>query len=122
MTKCPFSPLPFPQVRRAASKCLEAVISTRHELLGKFYTDVSPALICRFKEREENVKVDLFRAYVALLRQTRPAAALLHGAAADDANMMDTDGPVAQLQQQVRKRVNRRGKLVKYRQICLNQL
>lgn len=37
------------KVRRSAAKCLEAVISTRHELLPEFYKSVSPALIARFK-------------------------------------------------------------------------
>ena len=35
------------KVRRAAAKCLEAVITTRHELLEEFYDTVSPALIGR---------------------------------------------------------------------------
>ncbi|KAL1433050.1 hypothetical protein MTO96_002025 [Rhipicephalus appendiculatus] len=50
------------KVRRAAAKCLEAVIATRHEMLPEFYRVVSPALIARFKEREENVKVDILQA------------------------------------------------------------
>ena len=61
------------KVRRAAAKCLEAIIATRHELLQEFYLKVSPVLIGRFKEREENVKADIFHAYVALLKQTKPA-------------------------------------------------
>merc|ERR1719400_1097438 len=61
------------KVRRAAAKCLEAIIATRHELLQEFYQKVSPVLIGRFKEREENVKADIFHAYVALLKQTKPA-------------------------------------------------
>lgn len=36
-------------MRRAAAKCLESVIATRHELLGEMYQNVSPALIARFK-------------------------------------------------------------------------
>lgn len=39
----------FLQVRRAAAKCLESVITTRHELLVDMYQTVSPALIARFK-------------------------------------------------------------------------
>lgn len=37
------------KVRRAAAKCLEAVISTRRDLLPDLYRIVSPALIARFK-------------------------------------------------------------------------
>lgn len=37
------------KVRRAAAKCLEAVVSSRRELLSDFYKVVSPALIARFK-------------------------------------------------------------------------
>ena len=37
------------KVRRSAAKCVEAVISTRHEMLAEFYRTVSPALIARFK-------------------------------------------------------------------------
>lgn len=59
------------KVRRSAAKCLEAIISSRHELLAEFYKVLSPALIARFKEREENVKSDIFHAYMALLRQTK---------------------------------------------------
>ncbi|XP_013176313.1 PREDICTED: cullin-associated NEDD8-dissociated protein 1 [Papilio xuthus] len=64
------------KVRRAAAKCLESVIATRHELLAEMYQTVSPALIARFKEREENVKCDILSAYTALLRATRPPPAL----------------------------------------------
>ncbi|KAF2360885.1 TATA-binding protein interacting (TIP20) [Trinorchestia longiramus] len=63
------------KVRRASAKCIEAIVSTRHEMLLQFYTTVSPQLIARFKEREENVKVDIFNAYTALLRQSRPSMA-----------------------------------------------
>lgn len=37
------------KVRRSAAKSLEAIISTRHELLAEFYKVLSPALISRFK-------------------------------------------------------------------------
>ncbi|XP_041080716.1 cullin-associated NEDD8-dissociated protein 1-like [Polyodon spathula] len=60
------------KVRRSSVKCLEAVVSTRHDMLQDFYKTVSPALIARFKEREENVKADIFLAYMSLLKQTRP--------------------------------------------------
>lgn len=37
------------QVRRASAKCLEAIVSTRPELLVEFYQTVSLPLIARFK-------------------------------------------------------------------------
>jgi len=64
------------KVRRASAKCLASILGSRTELLSEFYSTVSPKLIARFKEREENVKADIFQAYVALLRQTRPVAML----------------------------------------------
>lgn len=63
------------KVRRAAAKCLAAIISTRHDLLHDYYKVVSPVLISRFKEREENVKADIFSTYIILLRRTRSTLA-----------------------------------------------
>lgn len=60
------------KVRRAAAKCMAALIGSRPDLLPDFHRTLAPALIHRFKEREENVKADVFGAYVVLLRQTRP--------------------------------------------------
>ncbi|XP_011807733.1 PREDICTED: cullin-associated NEDD8-dissociated protein 2 isoform X2 [Colobus angolensis palliatus] len=60
------------KVRRAAAKCIAALISSRPDLLPDFYCTLAPVLIRRFKEREENVKADVFTAYIVLLRQTRP--------------------------------------------------
>ncbi|XP_042367682.1 cullin-associated NEDD8-dissociated protein 1-like [Plectropomus leopardus] len=84
------------KVRRAAAKCLDAVVSTRHEMLPEFYRSVSPALVCRFKEREENVKADVFHAYLSLLKQTRPAQSWL----ADPDAMEQGDTPLTMLQSQ----------------------
>ncbi|XP_045846766.1 cullin-associated NEDD8-dissociated protein 2 [Meles meles] len=60
------------KVRRAAAKCMAALIGSRPDLLPDFHGTLAPALIHRFKEREENVKADVFGAYIVLLRQTRP--------------------------------------------------
>ena len=35
------------KVRRAAAKCLEAVVVSRHEMIDTFYRTISPALITR---------------------------------------------------------------------------
>ncbi|RDD39311.1 Cullin-associated NEDD8-dissociated protein 1 [Trichoplax sp. H2] len=77
------------KVRRAASRCINAVIRSRPELLYDFYRNVSPTLISRFKEREENVKSDIFSAYVTLLRQTRTLATV-----ETRTDAMDEDGNV----------------------------
>ncbi len=87
------------KVRRAAAKCLDAVVSTRHEMLPEFYRTVSPALIARFKEREENVKADVFHAYLSLLKQTRPAQSWL----CDPDAMEQGETPLTMLQSQVEK-------------------
>lgn len=60
------------KVRRAAAKCMAALIGSRPDLLPDFHGTLAPALIHRFREREENVKADVFGAYIVLLRQTRP--------------------------------------------------
>ncbi|XP_053976488.1 cullin-associated NEDD8-dissociated protein 1 isoform X2 [Hylaeus anthracinus] len=111
------------KVRRAAAKCIEAVVSSRRELLPDLYKVISPALISRFKEREENVKSDIFHAYIALLRQTRPAT----GMPLDPDAMEDDDGPISLLQQQVPlivKAVHRqmKEKSIKTRQDCFSLL
>lgn len=111
------------KVRRSAAKCLEAVIATRHELLCDFYRTVSPALIARFKEREENVKSDIFHAYMALLRQTRPSV----GVNLDPDCMDQEEGPVCMLQTQVPAIVKAvhnqmKEKSIKTRQDCFTLL
>ncbi|XP_044305788.1 cullin-associated NEDD8-dissociated protein 1 isoform X3 [Varanus komodoensis] len=111
------------KVRRAAAKCLDAVVSTRHEMLPEFYKTVSPALIARFKEREENVKADVFHAYLSLLKQTRPVQSWL----CDPDAMEQGETPLTMLQSQVPNIVKALHKLmkeksVKTRQCCFNML
>ncbi|KAL7982618.1 hypothetical protein Chor_010216 [Crotalus horridus] len=111
------------KVRRAAAKCLDAVVSTRHEMLPEFYKTVSPALIARFKEREENVKADVFHAYLSLLKQTRPIQSWL----CDPDAMEQGETPLTMLQSQVPNIVKAlhkqmKEKSVKTRQCCFNML
>lgn len=58
------------KVRRSAAKCIEAMISYQPEALADNITNLGPLLLGRFKEREENVRYDIFQAYSALLKQT----------------------------------------------------
>jgi cullin-associated NEDD8-dissociated protein 1 len=103
------------KVRRASAKCLAAIIATRHEMLREFYSDVSPTLINRFKEREENVKTDIFFAYITLLKQTKPS--ILQ----DVDSMEHEEGPVTQLQSQVPNIVKALYKLLKEKSIKTRQ-
>jgi len=113
------------KVRRAAAKCLEAVIVSRHEMIDSFYRTISPALITRFKEREENVKSDIFHAYIALLRQTKPVVSVV--SPIDPGAMEAEEGPVSLLQAQVPnivKALHRqmKEKSIKTRQGCFSLL
>lgn len=58
-------------------------------------------MIGRFKEREENVKADIFCAYIALLKQTLPIQSWLH---ASDAGGKE-EIPLTMLQNQVSEKV-----------------
>ncbi|NXX95071.1 CAND1 protein, partial [Centropus bengalensis] len=111
------------KVRRAAAKCLEAIVSSRHDLLQDFYKTLSPVLISRFKEREENVKADIFSAYISLLKQTLPTQSWLHAA---DACGKD-EVPLTMLQNQVPNIVKAlhkqlKEKSIKSRQGCFSLL
>ncbi|XP_054693739.1 cullin-associated NEDD8-dissociated protein 1-like isoform X3 [Grus americana] len=111
------------KVRRSAAKCLEAIVSSRHDLLQDFYKTLSPVLISRFKEREENVKADIFSAYISLLKQTLPIQSWLH---ASDAAGKD-DVPLTMLRNQVPNIVKAlhkqlKEKSIKSRQGCFSLL
>nr|XP_020443436.1 cullin-associated NEDD8-dissociated protein 1-like [Monopterus albus] len=91
------------KVRRSSIKCLEALISTRRDLLLSFYSSICPALLARFKEREENVRADVFAAFSTLLRQTRVGSSH-HGlitAGSDSAASREEEPAVAMLKKQV---------------------
>jgi hypothetical protein len=61
------------KVRRAAAKCLVALFGNYPDLLPTLYPSAFPALVARFREREESVKMDVFSAFSALVQQVRPA-------------------------------------------------
>lgn len=59
------------KVRRASAKCIEALIVSRREQIMEFSANLGPLLISRFKEREDNVKWDIFHAYTMMLTQIK---------------------------------------------------
>lgn len=69
------------KVRRAAAKCLQAIIESYPDLLKDIYPKSATALIGRFKEREENVKSDIFQTFVDLVKQIGATADRFEGAA-----------------------------------------
>ena len=69
------------KIRRCAAKNLYAIISTRSngDLLdnGTLYEKIAPALITRFKEREENVRLEILNTLASLIRKTGEGLSLL---------------------------------------------
>ena len=62
------------KVRRAAAKCLATIVCAYPDRFADIYARACPALLACFREREESVKIDVFQAFIALLRQVRPPA------------------------------------------------
>lgn len=58
------------KVRRASGKVLSAIIQTKSDRLNEFYPVLCTTLIDRFKEREENVRIDILNCFRVLLRNT----------------------------------------------------
>ena len=59
------------KVRRGSAKLLATIISTRSDLLFSLIATVSPALVMRFSEREESVRLEVLQTFVTLLRQVQ---------------------------------------------------
>eukprot|EP00192_Tetraselmis_astigmatica_P000226 CAMPEP_0117662728 /NCGR_PEP_ID=MMETSP0804-20121206/8205_1 /TAXON_ID=1074897 /ORGANISM="Tetraselmis astigmatica, Strain CCMP880" /LENGTH=1235 /DNA_ID=CAMNT_0005469641 /DNA_START=95 /DNA_END=3802 /DNA_ORIENTATION=- len=76
------------KVRRAAAKCLAAIITNYQDLLPNLYPKACPELVTRFKEREENVKADIFATFTDLLRVVGSNSS---------SNLNGSDGGVLQL-------------------------
>ena len=60
------------KVRRGAAKVLAAVYTNYSGDLDALYPKTIPSLLTRFREREENVRADIFVAFITLLQQVRP--------------------------------------------------
>lgn len=51
------------KVRRAAVKTIDAIIASRPEMLTTLYQQYAKFLINRFKERDNNVKINILEAF-----------------------------------------------------------
>ncbi|KAI9867835.1 MAG: hypothetical protein M1813_007657 [Trichoglossum hirsutum] len=78
------------KLRRCAAKVLFTVISTRArgDLLedGTLYDRVAPVLVDRFKEREENVRLEILATTSALIRKTGEGVTITDTAVIDDSH------------------------------------
>ncbi|PXF49481.1 Cullin-associated NEDD8-dissociated protein 1 [Gracilariopsis chorda] len=63
------------KVRRAAIKCLHAAITSQLSPASELCSTFGPFLVSRFREREEQVKLDVFSAFIDLLRLCSSQAA-----------------------------------------------
>ena len=51
------------KVRRSAIKTIDAIITSRHELLREVYQTYAGQIVERFKERDDNVKCNILEAF-----------------------------------------------------------
>ena len=76
------------KIRRCAAKVLYSIIMTRGngDLLdnGTLYERVAPVLVKCFKEREENVRLEILGTLAALIKKTGEAASVSNVAAEDE--------------------------------------
>lgn len=59
------------KVRRAAAKTLTTVVNNYPDCTSLLYRNMSAAVIKRFIEKEDSVRLDIFNIIVCLLKQTQ---------------------------------------------------
>lgn len=65
------------KVRKAAVKVLAVIITARPELQNQLYESCGDDLLGRFKEREENVRLDIINCYALLIKSSSASGALM---------------------------------------------
>ena len=85
------------KLRRCAAKVLYAIVSTRSngDLLedGILYEMVAPSLIKRFKEQEENVRLEILMTLALLVRKTGEGASLIGAMDVLENGLITEQGP-----------------------------
>lgn len=69
------------KIRKAAIKVLAAIITARPELLNEIYTNITEVILDRFKEREENVRLDIITCFSSLLLVAAPSSRVARASA-----------------------------------------
>jgi cullin-associated NEDD8-dissociated protein 1 len=66
-------------VRKAAVKVIFAVVQARPDRLAETYAVCGPQLVRRFKEREENVRLDVLACFTAIVQASHSANGTTNG-------------------------------------------
>lgn len=103
------------KVRRAGAKLAAALVSQYPDVLLNIYRQLAPALVSKFKEREEAVRPDIYQSYNDLTRAVG-AAARRGDAAAQAALDADVPSVLRALAKQLR------GKSTKTKSLALKSL
>eukprot|EP00298_Acanthocystis_sp_HF-20_P014341 c20735_g3_i1.p1 GENE.c20735_g3_i1~~c20735_g3_i1.p1 ORF type:complete len:1246 (-),score=552.88 c20735_g3_i1:2007-5744(-) len=65
------------KIRRASCHAISSILISRPDLLQSICPSVSAALLSRFSEREESVKLDVFHTFIDLIRQSINVSSIL---------------------------------------------
>lgn len=67
-------------MRKAAVKVIAAVVQARPDLLSETWAVCGPQLVRRFKEREENVRLDILACFASVVQASYGGKAAASGA------------------------------------------
>ena len=97
------------KVRKAAVKVLAAIVTSRPDMVDTTYSKCADVLVARFKEREENVRLDVVACYTELLVVVGATSAA-SASAANGAAVGSSSATLAALQAGVPQVVSALGK------------
>eukprot|EP00668_Euglena_longa_P003210 GGOE01003756.1.p1 GENE.GGOE01003756.1~~GGOE01003756.1.p1 ORF type:complete len:1245 (+),score=345.28 GGOE01003756.1:65-3799(+) len=112
------------KVRKASAKCLSAIITSRPDMLETIYQSIccqaDSTLPDRFKEREESVKLDIFKTFERLLQATK----VIHSSQKDEKHSFMISGTFrihVEQKPEVRYLMEVKDKIVKGISKCLRE-